>query len=126
MALDVPALPIVSQTLKYVKAAWDVDYAGGAAGLIGIVSQQVPSGALILGHLFLPVDAFVDIGTSTVTVGVGVETIGDPSDPATGGSWIEFAQQAPYPNDQGSVGVTVTVAGDGYSAGSAYIYVFYV
>jgi hypothetical protein len=126
MALDVPAIPIASQTLKYIKAAYDAVRDEGGAGLHPIPSQQIPAGALVVGLAVAVVTNFVDSGTSTVTVNVGPDPLGAAVDPVAIPAWIAWLDDDIKPIGDGSKPITVTVTGDGYTDGSCYIYVFYV
>lgn len=126
MALDIPAVPITSQTIRYAKAAWDVARDGGFAGQISIPSQQLPADARILAVGYRTVDTFTDLGSSTTAVAYGNSQPTAPFTPDLTPSYLWWmADLTPlYPN--GSLPLSVIVVGDGYSAGSMYIYVFYV
>lgn len=126
MALDVPAIGSATQTLKYIKAAYDAVRDEGGAGLHPIPSQQIPVGALVVGLAITEVDNFVDSGTSTLQVNLGPDPLGDAFDPVTYPAFIAWLETAAMPISAGSLPITMTVIGDGYTGGSCLIYVFYV
>jgi len=126
MALDVPAIGSATQTLKYIKAAWETTRDGGATGLISIPSQQIPVGARILGHAYYVVESFTDLGTSTFSICLSNVPIVEDLDAAQAYGFVQFFNGEAIPVQESSPPISILVDGDGYSAGSMYIYVFYV
>jgi len=126
VAIDIPAVGVAGQGIKYARAAWDVSRDGGGPGSISIPSQQVPAGALILGIAYQVVDTFTDTGTSTIVVYVDGATLASGIDPVMTPRAIVLANDAITAPPVAAYPITITVSGDGYSAGSAYIYVVYV
>jgi len=126
MPLDIPASGVGSQTIRYARAAWDYARDGGDPGLKPTASQQLPNGCLILGFAGVAVDQPIDVGSSTMQVSIGASQIGEPFDPLVNGVGIHFTDDLVMVNEWGSMPISLMITGDGYSAGSLLIYVFYV
>ena len=126
MALDVPAVPIASQTLRYAKAAWDYVRDGGGPGLVPTASQQLPARAFILGAAVEWVDPISDVGTSTMQLCLGANAIGSTFNPASDGPFLQWGADIVGLGPDTSLPICLTITGDGYSAGSMLLYVFYV
>jgi hypothetical protein len=126
MTIDVAALPVAGQTMKYIRATWEVTRDGGAAGPVSIPSQQLPAGAVILGTALVSTDALTDIGTSTVQLMLGQDPISAKIALASVNAAMEWLDDAMLIASGGSWPITLLVEGDGFSAATVYIYVFYV
>lgn len=126
MPLDIPASPIASQTIRYARAAWDVSRDGGEVGIVSLPSQQVPSGALMLGYAWVVVDQFTDLGTSAVEIMAGGRSLNGDIDPVASSGAQSLGSGVVIPTAGGSLPIILGLTGDGYSAGSMLIYVFYV
>jgi hypothetical protein len=127
MALDVSALPVTGQTVKYAKAAWDFDRDGGTVGaILSIPSQQLPVGAVVIAIGHQTVDPIVDIGTTAFDVYAGGINLDASLSPALASASFISLNAYCQVITAGSMPITIGVAGDGFSAGSAYIYVFYI
>jgi hypothetical protein len=127
MGLDVAGTPIVGQTIKYIRAAYDFTRdGGGTTQRLSIPSQQIPNGALVIAAGYQVIDPFTDEGTSTLTIYIGDIQLEDAFDMAGGLARFSALDMAAFQLLQGALPLSVQIGGDGYSAGSAYLYVFYI
>jgi len=124
--IDIPAVGVAGQNIKYAKAALDLAVDSDNPGTVVIPGQQLPSGALIIGYAYQVVDEFVDTGSSSIEIFPGEFEGAYPIDPVTKLRGVNFAIQGSIADPGRSYPIYVNVNGDGYSAGSMYIYVFYV
>jgi hypothetical protein len=126
MPLDIPAVGVAGQTIKYARGAWDFNRDGGAQGTIPLPSQQVPSPLLILGYAFIPVGGLSSLGAPTITVNVGNVPIVTFVASLVGASNWGWFPDTPFLLFDNSFPITITIAVADLTGGSAYVYVFYV
>jgi len=127
MALDIPSVPAVGQTLKYIRAAYDFNREGGdPGGPYSVPSQQLPAGAIVVAVGHQTVDPVTDVGSTVVHVWLGTLQLDQALTPqAYGASFYALGNNA-LPAAAASLPVSLVVYGDGFLAGSFIVYVYYV
>jgi hypothetical protein len=126
MALDIPALSPTGQTLKYVRAAYDFERDGGVQGTIHIPSQQLPSGAVVVGIGAMVVTPCTSLGTPTILVRLGPNIVDSLPSPIDAATMATFPVGSAVPQTESAWPVSIDITEADLTAGSFYIYVFYV
>jgi hypothetical protein len=126
MALDVPAVPIASQTIRYVRAAWDFNRDGGAVGRIYIPTQAIPAGTLCIGTAFQVVEAVTAESGAEVVVMLGDHFVDRLSDPVGVRSSSHFGLDDSEGMTDSAWGISLDIQTAALLGGSMFIYVFYV
>lgn len=126
MPLDIPAVSVTSQTIRYAKAAWDFNRDGGDVGEHKLPSQQVPPESLIIGWAFNVVTPLASSGSPTAYPMVGTLELTRLAMDTGNTSGSQLAGLSTDPTPDSSWPISLYIDGDPLTAGSMLIYVFYV
>jgi len=126
MPLDVPALPITSQTIKYARASYDVARDGASPGYKPIPSQQVPANAFLVGLAWQAVERLDGTGPNNITIGIGPLAMGIDGDVTDDFGGAKFLGTGANARLDSSFPISLSLSQSDATQGQLYLYVFYV